>query len=108
MSIPSRLKDERPGTFFASANAMQQKHLLQSHRSALLFIQVMFEYRDAGKFLIHEFTVMPNHVHILLTPIESKVSDSMRLIKGGFSFRAGREFGRTGQIWQRGFSEHCV
>jgi len=108
MSIPSRLKDERHGTFFVSANAISQRFLLQSERTAGLFVEVMFAYRDAGKFLVHEFTVMPNHVHILLTPIESKISDSMRLIKGGFSHRAGKEFGIKGQVWQRGFSEHCI
>jgi putative transposase len=108
MSIPSRLKDERPGTFFVSANAIGQRFLLQSDRMANLFIETLLGYRDADKFLVHEFTVMPNHIHVLLTPINAKVSDSLRLIKGGSSFRAGKEFGLKGQIWQPGFSEHCV
>ena len=108
MSIPSRLKDELPGTFFVSATAIQRRRLLQSDRSANLFIEVLLAYRDSGKFRVHEFTVMPNHIHLLITPIESNISAAMQLIKGGFSFRAGKEFGLKGEIWQRGFSEHCV
>src|SRR5438105_3759039 len=63
--------------------------------------------RTSGKFKFHEFTVMPNHIHLLITPAD-KVSDAMQLIKGGYSFRAGKDFGRKGEVWQRGFSEHCI
>jgi putative transposase len=33
------------------------------------------------------------------------VEKAMQLIKGGFSFRAGRELGFPGEVWQRGFSD---
>jgi putative transposase len=49
---------------------------------------------------------MPNHVHILMTlPGEVTLEKAMQLIKGGFSFRANRELGFRGEVWQRGFSD---
>ncbi len=55
---------------------------------------------------IHEFVVMPNHVHILLTVSgDMSVEKAMQLIKGGFSFRARKELGFQGEVWQRGFSD---
>jgi len=49
---------------------------------------------------------MPNHVHILMTlPGDVTLEKAMQLIKGGFSFRAGKELGFRGEIWQRGFSD---
>jgi len=49
---------------------------------------------------------MPNHVHILLTiPGDLTIEKAMQLIKGGFSFRATKEIGFKGEIWQRGFSD---
>jgi REP element-mobilizing transposase RayT len=108
MAIPSRLKDELPGTFFVSANTTEKRFLLQSERMAMLFIDVLLRYRDDEKFAIHEFTVMPNHVHVLLTPNNSRVSAAVQSIKGGFSFKAGELFGFKGVVWQRGFSEHCI
>ncbi|MBI2683334.1 MAG: transposase [Acidobacteriales bacterium] len=107
MSTPRRLKDEHPGTFFVTANIESKRRLLQSDRSAELFIEVLLAYRDAGEYLLHEFTVMPNHIHVLLTPV-GKVSRAVSLIKGRYSFEAGRQSGWKGEIWQRGFSEHCV
>jgi putative transposase len=58
------------------------------------------------KIVIHDFVVMPNHVHILMTvPGEMSLEKAMRLIKGSFSFRANKELGFPGEIWQRGFSD---
>jgi putative transposase len=56
--------------------------------------------------VIHEFVVMPNHLHVLMTvPDEMTVEKAMQLIKGGFSFRARKELGFQGEVWQRGFSD---
>lgn len=49
---------------------------------------------------------MPNHLHMLLTiPGEISVEQAMQLIKGNFSYRAGKDVGFAGEIWQRGFSD---
>jgi len=56
--------------------------------------------------IVHDFAVMPNHVHILMTlPGDMSLEKAMQLIKGGFSFRANKELGFRGEIWQRGFSD---
>ena len=53
----------------------------------------------SGKMTIHEFVVMPNHVHLLLTiPGEMSIEKAMQLIKGGFSFRARKELGFHGEV----------
>jgi putative transposase len=60
----------------------------------------------AGKMTVHDFVIMPNHVHILMTvPGDMSLEKTMQLIKGGFSFRANKELGFQGEIWQRGFSD---
>jgi putative transposase len=52
---------------------------------------------------------MPNHVHVLVTvPGEMSVEKAMQLIKGGFSFRANKELGFRGEVWQRGYSDEQI
>lgn len=72
-------------------------------------IEVLLYHRQEGKFLLHEFVVMPNHFHALVTtaseiPLESAVS----IIKGAVSYRAKREFGIRSQIWQTSFVDRRV
>lgn len=80
--------------------------LLQSERNATLLIDVLRYYVAAGKFQIHDFVVMPDHVHLLITVRgDTTIEKAMQFIKGGFSYRLRKECGYLGEVWQRGFSE---
>ena len=72
----------------------------------MLLIDVLRSNVAAGKFELHEFVIMPDHVHLLMTlPVDMTIEKAMQLIKGGFSYRLKKEFGYQGEVWQRGFSE---
>jgi putative transposase len=76
---------------------------------ATLLIDTLFEYRRQGKYFLHEFVIMPNHVHILFTAGSgSTLERTMQFIKGGFSHRAGKLLEMRGEIWQRGYVDHRV
>ena len=111
MAIPIRHSDpcsiRAPfRTFFVSTSSWQSKYLFQSHRMAGLLSEVILRYRDSGKYQLHEFVIMPNHLHVLLTLTpEISIEKAVQFIKGGFSFRAKRELGFASEIWHRGFSE---
>jgi putative transposase len=73
---------------------------------ANFLIEVLRIYMRADKFQVIDFVIMPDHVHLILrVPADSSVEKCVQLIKGGFSFRAHRELGFQGEVWQRGYSE---
>jgi putative transposase len=73
---------------------------------AELFIDVLRSTMRTKGIVIYDFVVMPNHVHILMTvPGEISLEKAMQLVKGGFSFRANKELGFPGEIWQWGYSD---
>ena len=93
--------------YFITASTFQKQNILQSDRMAGLFVDVLLYYRQKQKYRLHEFVVMPDHFHLLVTPRES-LQRTMQLIKGGFSFRAKRELGFSHEIWQPGFYDRRV
>jgi putative transposase len=74
---------------------------------ARLFLDVLLHYRGQRKYLLHEFVVMPDHFHLLVTPIET-LERAMQLIKGGFSCRAKKELGFMHDIWQSSYYDRRV
>jgi putative transposase len=80
--------------------------LLQSDRMANLLIDVLREYMRRGEFVVHDFVIMPNHFHVLMTiPGSNSLEKAVQLIKGSFSFRAHRELEYKHDLWQRGYSD---
>jgi len=109
MSKPNRpsspvLPPQTARTFFATTRTGGGKSLFQTDRMAGLLTDVLRSVMRSKGIVVHEFVVMPNHLHVLMTvPEEMTIEKAMQLIKGGFSFRAGKELGFKGDIWQRGF-----
>lgn len=91
--------------FFVTTVTLQRLPIFRRDATARLLIDTMAHYRDQGKFLLHEFVVMPDHVHALLTPAETlSLERIMQFIKGGFSYRHGKR----DHIWQPGFTNHRI
>jgi REP-associated tyrosine transposase len=111
MSVPIRNADRShviasDRTFFVTSSTCEKRCLLQSARAATLFIDILYHYREQQKYLLHEFVIMPDHFHVLITVgTEMTAEKAVQLIKGGFAFRAGRELGFRAPVWQKGFSE---
>jgi len=76
-------------TFFVTAVTWGRRAIFRSEPMAQLFIDTLQRYRTQNKFLLHEFVLMPDHFHLLITPAhEVSLEKAVQLIKGGFSFRA--------------------
>jgi putative transposase len=96
-------------TFFVTSNAYQHRSMFQSERMARLLLDVLFDNRQKKRLLLHEFVIMPNHLHLLLTPaFEIALEKVMQFVKGGFSYHAGRELQVKFEIWQAGFTNHRI
>ena len=96
-------------TFFVTSTTAGRRAFLQSDRMAQLLVDVLAENRRKGRFLLHEFVIMPNHFHLLLTPAaEIPLEKALQFIKGGFSYRAKREINFPLEIWQASFVNHRI
>ena len=74
-----------------------------------LLINVLSHYQQQGKYHLREFAVMPNHFHLMITPIyRVTLEKAVQLIKGGFSYRVKKELGFAGEIWQTSFYDRRV
>jgi putative transposase len=91
--------------FFITTVTAQRQPIFRRQSTANLLIETLAHYRDQQKFLLHEFVVMPDHIHALLTPSpEIPLERAVQFIKGGFSFR----FHTRGPAWQASFTNHRI
>lgn len=65
-------------------------------------LDVLQHYRKQGRFELHAFVLMPDHLHLLVTPApDVSLEKAIQFVKGGFSFRLKSKR----EVWERGFNE---
>lgn len=93
-------------TYMITSQTWGRRALFSKERWATLLIATIYHYRGAA-YLLHAFVVMPDHIHVLLTP-KTSLEKAAQFIKGGFSYRAKKELGSNMEVWQKGFSDHRI
>ncbi len=95
--------------FFVTSVTWGRRALFQSDQFARLFVDTLFHYRDQVCYQLHEFVLMPDHFHLILTPAQTlSLEQAVQRIKGGFSYRAKKELRFGGEIWERSFTNHGI
>ena len=104
---PSREKIRNiNAAYFVSTQTAGHKPFFRHERWARLMVATLQNYDESG-YTLHAYVIMPDHLHLLITPSEA-LEKSVQLVKGGFSFRGKREFGWSGEVWQPGFTDHRI
>jgi putative transposase len=88
-------------TFFITTVAAQRCRLFQTDANATLLLNLLNDDRAKGRYQLHAFVLMPDHLHLLLTPAaDVSVEKAMQFIKGGFSFRLKSKM----PVWEKSFT----
>jgi putative transposase len=94
-------------TYSITTVTYQRRAILIRSANAELLLNTLFHYRDQGRYRLHGFAIMPEHLHVLLTPSDTQtIERCAQCIKGGFSHQVRVQF--RGEVWQPGFHEHRI
>ena len=100
-----RLAPQEIRTFFTTAVTANRRRLFQSEQNAELLLHILQDNRQKDRFQLHAYVIMPDHIHLLMTPAENvSIEKAMQFIKGGFSFKLKSAY----DVWERSFKEHRI
>lgn len=92
-------------SFFVTLTCANRRRIFQVAASAALFVQHLQEQRSKRRLFLHAYVVMPDHVHLLITPAQNtSLEKCLQFVKGGFSYKHGSKL----DVWQRGYFEKRV
>ncbi len=98
---------QKPETYAITLLTHQRRRHFQRIANADLFLTTLFRYRDEGRFQVHAFAVMPDHIHVVITPaMDQSTARCIQCMKGGYSHAAGAKL--AGVLWQSGSHEHRI
>jgi putative transposase len=96
-------------SYFVTTKCWQSHSVFQIPENAEILINTIFHYRALHAYLLHEFVVMPDHLHLLLTPsAATSLEKAMQFIKGGSSHQIRKTRNQKMEIWQVGFHDWTI
>jgi putative transposase len=97
-----RFAPQEVRTYFVTTVTSNRRRIFQVSDAANLMLDVLGAYRAQRRFKLHAFVIMPDHLHLLITPApDVSLEKSVQFIKGGFSFRLKSKR----EVWERSFNE---
>ncbi len=96
-------------TYFVTTDTWQRHALFRNYTAATIVEEKIFAYRDQGFYFVHGYVVMPEHLHLILTPRGGTTLErAVQLIKGGSSREIGIRLRAKLPVWHAGFTEHQI
>jgi putative transposase len=89
---------------FVTIATRDRRPVFEIARDAELLIDTLLHYRTLGHYKLHAYVVMPDHLHLLLTPQAITLEHAVELIKNGFVYRLDTEL----PIWEHAFRSYSV
>lgn len=77
-----------------------KESLLSRSQIKDLYQEVLNECLKKYKFLIIQFSIMDNHIHLIIRPIKESLSKIMQWINSVFAMRFNKLTGRCGHVWK--------
>ena len=101
----SDLAPQELRTFFITAVAANRRRVFQTDANVNLLLQLFHDDRAKGRYQLHAFVLMPDHIHLLITPAANvSIEKAMQFIKGGFSFRLKSRM----PVWEDSFTKRRI
>jgi putative transposase len=97
------------GVYFATTDSWERHALFVNTQLANIVVEKIAACRDRGFYKLHAFVLMPDHMHVLITPsAETTIEKAMQMIKGGSAHRICIEKPQPFPIWHRGFHDRWI
>jgi REP element-mobilizing transposase RayT len=91
-----------------TTNTHARLPLFRDATLATVVLQNLEFYRERLDFSLNAFVVMPDHLHLLLIPRETWLSDIMRSLKSFSAKQIIDAVGTQGPIWQSRFHDRAI
>lgn len=96
-------------TYLVTAPTFHRKRLFQNQRFGEVLTEILMQCRQQYDFLLHDYVIMPDHVHLLLTAdADADIAGIVRSFRLTFTDQLMREFGYHGEIWSNEVSQRSI
>ena len=95
--------------YFVTSKTHRNRKFFMDEKNAQTLLNCINNFRKEGRYLLLAFVIMPDHLHIILSPDgEEEISKIMHSIKRGCARLINQMWSSKEPVWQRSFYERII
>lgn len=107
--MPRAPRPTCPGLIFHVFNRGNGRQSVFSDREDYLaFLAALGDLKSRRPFRLYGYCLMPNHVHLLIQPVDTTISRILQSLLTSHSIRYHRRRGTCGHVWQGRFKSPVI
>ncbi len=100
---------KQAGAYFITTDTWERRQLFLKPDPAQIVVEQIMSCRERGFYKLHAFVLMPEHLHVLLTPSDdTSLEKAVQMIKGGSAFTIRKQLNYTSPIWHAGYNDRWI
>ncbi len=107
MGRPLRLEFQG-AVYHVFSRGNERKAIFRSHVDYELFLGMLRDLALTFNVIVHAYSLMPNHFHLLIETQEANLSYVMKRLLGLYTARFNRKHKRVGHLFQGRYKAHLV
>ncbi len=107
MARPLRLEYEG-ALWHITARGNERKNIYRSDADRRLFLSLLGEAVERYRWILHEYTLMSNHYHLVIETPEKTLSRGMQWLNGQYAKKFNKRHKRVGHLFQGRFKGQLV
>ena len=102
--MATAVRNTMPGMFLVTISTHKLRPVFATSRVAELFIDTLLGLRTRGLFKVHAYLVLPERVHLLLTPTAAPLPRAIEILQAAFAERLDT----VQLVWGSSFDSHPI
>ena len=102
--MATAVRKPSPGMFLVTISTHKLRPVFATSRVAELFIDTLLALRTRGLFKLHAYLVLPERVHLLLSPHAAPLPRAIEILQAAFAERLDT----VQLVWSTDFDSHPI
>jgi len=94
--------------YMATTVSFNREPLFADKNAASILMACLLFGKKEGWYYLLSFVIMPDHLHVIVTPNRKNITGIMKSIKGFSARKINELYDRNGSIWQDGYFDYVL
>jgi len=106
--LPRQPRIDIPGYYHIIDRGVERREVFLDSLDYEYFLELLCNMLDGYNIILHNYSLMPNHYHLLIQTFSNNLSKFMRQLNMHYAIYFNKKYKRVGHLWQGRFKSQLV